>query len=461
MSFVQRFAAWSRQLVVRVYLFSSALIIISALVFFGIGIYAGWKTFQKMPAFILSTFCDHWDEPSVMQSRAHLVEELKIQQWITIYDAKNNLILTTIQPPLPPLSAEQLKTLQQAEGFFYKFPGQMYALAAMRDGALVGYGLHTPPKIFTSQSLFISCIVIFVVIAVFSIMFARSLAQPISRLSSVARAFGNGDLTARAGIRRNDELGYLGRTFDEMADRVNDLLRSQKELLANVSHELRTPLSRIRVALDIAAENASPADRQHWADIANDLEELDQLIVNILMATRFDLDMQQHRSASLPLHMEQIDPEPFLRAITDRFCGIHQSHVLDFSAEGPLPAITADPRLLRRVMENIIDNARKYSNDGSTIAIRAHRDAKGLMVEVSDSGIGIDEADLENVFKPFFRTDRSRTRSTGGVGLGLTLSKRIVEAHGGTISISSRLHSGTTVCFSIPCTSQSGNVPSS
>ena len=338
----------------------------------------------------------------------------------------------------------------------------MFALAVMRDGVVAGKWPPYPAGlIFTPQVLFVSGIVILAVIAVFSIMFARSLAQPISRLSSVARAFGNGDLTARAGIRRNDELGHLGRTFDEMADRVNDLLRSQKELLANVSHELRTPLSRIRVALDIAAESAPAADGQHWADIAQDLEELDQLIANILMATRFDLDLQQNRRASLPLHMEQIHPEPFLRAITDRFCGMHQSHVLDIAVEGLLSAITADPKLLRRVIENILDNARKYSSDGSTIAIRARRDFTGLMVEVSDSGIGIDEGDLDNVFTPFFRADRSRTRSTGGVGLGATLSKRIIEAHGGTICITSSINSGTTVSFSVPYTPQSVNSPSS
>jgi two-component system, OmpR family, sensor kinase len=230
------------------------------------------------------------------------------------------------------------------------------------------------------------------------------------------------------------------------------LLRSQKELLANVSHELRTPLSRIRVALDIAAEDASELDRQQWSDSVHDLEELEQLIADVLMATRLDLEPQQHSQAALPLRFEPVDPKSFLRAIANRFRRMHQSHRLTLSGEGPLPAITADPRLLRRVIENIIDNARKYSSPGSNIAVRAHHDTAGLVVEISDPGIGIAEADIENVFKPFFRADRSRTRSTGGVGLGLTLSQRIIEAHGGSIRISSSINSGTTVTFSVPHT---------
>jgi len=461
MSVLQRIAAWSTQLVARVYLFSSALLIISALVLFGIGAYEGAKNFQKFPIFFLSAFCEHWDEPEVMQARVKLIKDLQVNERVTLYDSENHLILTTVDPPLPPLTPQQIQRLQQEKKLFCRFSGPKFALGVMRHGVFAGYGLIAPPEFFSLPAIIISCIVICAVIGVFSIMFARSLAQPISRLSTVARAFGKGDFTVRTQIKRNDELGYLAQTFDEMADRVNDLLRSQKELLANVSHELRTPLARIRVALDIAAEGASEPDQKQWSDIVQDLEELELLIADIMMATRLDLEPKQHRQAALPLHVAPLAPELFLNSIADRFSSMHQSHVLELSVEGPLPAIMADPRLLRRVMENILDNARKYSRPGSAIAVRAHHDTVGLVVEISDQGIGIAAADIENVFKPFFRADRSRTRSTGGVGLGLTLSQRIIEAHGGSISISSRINSGTTARFIIPQAPQSGAVSSS
>ncbi|MCX5899613.1 MAG: HAMP domain-containing sensor histidine kinase [Proteobacteria bacterium] len=460
MIFIQRIAAWSKQLVVRVYLFSIALIIISALVIVSAGKYFSQKTFRNMPEFILSTVTENWEQPQLMHEKALRLKNLVGDQ-ITLYDAGNNLILTTAQTPAPPLSHDELQRLKREGKIYYPPPKLFLAASVVRDGAFAGYGLLAPGLKFSFQPFFLTIILLCAVIAVFSIIFARSLAVPISRLSSTATAFGKGDFAVRTNIRRNDELGYLAKAFDEMADRVNDLLRSQKELLANVSHELRTPLSRIRVALDIAAESASEFDQKQWSETVHDLEELEQLIADVLMATRLELEPTQHSKAALPLRFEPVDPEPFLRAIADRFCSMHQSHHLNLSVEGPHFAIMADPRLLRRVVENIIDNARKYSSPGSTIAARAHHDTAGLVVEISDHGIGIAEADIENVFKPFFRTDRSRTRSTGGVGLGLTLSQRIIEAHGGSIRIASRLNSGTTVCFSVPYTPQSVNSPSS
>ena len=459
MSTLKRIAVWSKQLVARVYLFSVALIIIAAFVFFVVGMNSAKKNFRNVPIFVLSTVCQHWDDPAVMKAQARHIKEL-VGNEITLYDAQNRLLFSTANPPLASLSSEQIEILKREGKLYLHSVGPLFAMSIQRQGAFVGYGLHTPPSP-PLMPFTISAILIFIVIAVFSYIFARSLAQPISRLSSVAHAFGNGDFTIRTNIRRNDELGYLAKTFDEMADRVNDLLRSEKELLANVSHELRTPLSRIRVALDIAAESAPEEGQKQWADMAEDLEELDQLIGNILMATRLDLDHLQLHQSALPMHYEQIDAGPYLRAIADRSRTIYPDRLLELSVEEPLPVITADPQLLRRVVENILDNARKYSCPGSAIAIRAHHGGRRLLVEITDQGIGIAEADLKNVFKPFFRADRSRTRATGGVGLGLTLSQRIIEAHGGSISISSRLHSGTTICFSIPFTSQFGNSQSS
>ncbi|MCX5899125.1 MAG: HAMP domain-containing sensor histidine kinase, partial [Proteobacteria bacterium] len=434
--------------------------IISALVFISAGKFFSQKPFRNIPEFILSTVTENWEQPQLMHEKALRLKNLVGDQ-ITLYDSGNNLILTTAQTPAPPLSLKELQRLKREGKIYYSPPKLFLAASVVRDGAFAGYGLLAPGLKFSFQPFFLSIILICAVIAVFSIIFARSLAVPISRLSAAASAFGKGDFTVRTKINRNDELGYLAKTFDEMAGRVNALLRSQKELLANVSHELRTPLSRIRVALDIAAEDASELDRQQWTDIVHDIEELEQLIADVLMATRLDLEPQQHSQAALPLRFEPVDPEPFLRVIADRFRSMHQSHRLTLSVEGPLPAIMADRRLLRRVIENIIDNARKYSVPGSTIAVRAHHDTAEFFVEISDQGIGVAEADIENVFKPFFRADHSRTRSTGGVGLGLTLSQRIIEAHGGSITISSRINSGTTVCFSVPSTPLSGNSRSS
>ena len=118
--------------------------------------------------------------------------------------------------------------------------------------------------------------------------------------------------------------------------------------------------------------------------------------------------------------------------------------------EGALPVVSADRALLRRVLDNLIDNARKYSDEGQLITVRARAAEDGLEVEVRDRGIGVEPADLPRLFTPFFRTDRSRARGSGGVGLGLTLARRIVEAHGGTIAFESQIGIGSTVRIRLP-----------
>jgi two-component system, OmpR family, sensor kinase len=116
----------------------------------------------------------------------------------------------------------------------------------------------------------------------------------------------------------------------------------------------------------------------------------------------------------------------------------------------PLPALDADPALLRRVLDNLLDNARKYSDDGAPVTLTARARAGDLDVEVRDRGIGMEAADVARLFTPFFRTDASRARGTGGVGLGLALARRVVEAHGGRISAESAPGAGTRIRFSVP-----------
>lgn len=275
---------------------------------------------------------------------------------------------------------------------------------------------------------------------------ARSIVRPLRDLSRVANALGAGDLRARSTLERNDELGDLARAFNEMGARVERLLLAEKELLANVSHELRTPLARIRVALDIAGEAGSGTDRPSMAEIGNDLAELETLIDDILTTTRLDVARGPSTPAQFQLHCEELGADALCERSAERFRARHPGRPLVVDVKAELPLVEADPVLFRRVFDNLLENAHKYSPDeATTISLRAFRSPEGVVFEVEDHGIGIPAADLAHVFTPFFRGDRSRTRGTGGVGLGLTLAKRIVEAHGGTIDVTSAEGLGTTV----------------
>ncbi|MFO0581543.1 MAG: HAMP domain-containing sensor histidine kinase [Anaeromyxobacter sp.] len=278
------------------------------------------------------------------------------------------------------------------------------------------------------------------------------LAGPLRRLAAAARAFGAGDLTARSGLRRRDELGEVGQAFDEMADRLVTTLRGQTELVANVAHELRTPLARIRVALDLAEEGDAAVARASLVDISQDLSELEGLVADVLASARLELAAAAPPASAgtPPLRMERLDLTALLRDAADRLRQRHPDREVVVEVPDALPAVEADRVMLRRAVENLLDNARKYSPAPEPIRLAARAGAGGVEVAVTDRGAGIAPEDLPHLFTPFFRADRSRTRATGGVGLGLSLSRRIAEAHRGSLTVESAPGAGSTFTLVLP-----------
>jgi signal transduction histidine kinase len=284
-------------------------------------------------------------------------------------------------------------------------------------------------------------------LAIASVPLAHGITAPIERLTAAVRRLGEGDLSARAGLCGRGEVGDLGRAFDEMAGRLERLVRAERELLANVSHELRTPLARIRVALELAAEGDRERAQRYLREIGADLTELERMVADVLQAARLD-----QAAGDLPLRREPVELSALLGEAASRFRELHPARTLELEVAPGAGRLEADPALLRRALGNLLDNAAKYSGEATAVRLSARADAGGVALEVRDHGIGIDAADLPRLFTPFFRTDRSRTRGTGGVGLGLALVKRIVEAHGGTVEVESVPEQGTTIRLTLPST---------
>lgn len=314
---------------------------------------------------------------------------------------------------------------------------------------------HPPPRAWLPISL------VLVVVGGASWMTARSLANPLKRLGATAKALGSGQLDARVNLRRSDELGDVAHAFDEMANRVAQLLRIEKELLANVSHELRTPLARIRVALDIAAEGDAALAQETLKEIAEDLAELERIVSDVLTAARLSLqDGATNASAAPPTRVEPTDLGALIERSVQKFNAAHAGRPLKVVTPSDMPLIEADPMLLRRVVDNLLDNAHAYTEDKtSEISLMVKADEANVDIVVSDHGVGISPADLERVFEPFFRADRSRTRATGGLGLGLALARRIIEAHGGTLKLESILGKGTTARIVLPLQGAPSSIP--
>jgi len=290
-----------------------------------------------------------------------------------------------------------------------------------------------------------------VVLGVGAFLTARWIARPLSHLSRMATSLGQGDLSVRSELKRNDELGDVARAFDEMAERIQRLLQTEKQLLANVAHELRTPLARIRVALEIAGEGDAEAARASLAEIAVDLAELEALINDVLTAARFELVEGAAPSSGFALHLQDIAPQAIAERAAELFRGRHPNRPFSKHFSGASRRIEADPVLLRRVIDNLLENAHKYSPEAdSEISLSVNEHAGQACFEVRDHGMGISDDDLPRVFTAFFRGERSRSRDTGGVGLGLTLAKRIVEAHGGSIEVESVVGQGSTFRARLP-----------
>jgi signal transduction histidine kinase len=256
---------------------------------------------------------------------------------------------------------------------------------------------------------------------------AYHLTAPLRRLKEALDHFGRGDLDARAHENRHDELGDLARAFDRMADRIQTLLASERRLLLDISHELRSPLARLSVAVELArsGENALPLDR-----IQKEADRLNALISQMLEVTRIENDATHRKQ-------EHVAFDQLVGGLVDD-CSIEASArgcVLSFSAPAHV-AIDGDPELLRRAIENVVRNAIRHAPPGSKIEVAVENGGGRVRVRVRDYGPGVPEQALPHLFDPFYRVEPDRNRGSGGVGLGLSIARRAVELHQGTLRAS-------------------------
>jgi two-component system, OmpR family, sensor kinase len=389
------------------------------------------------------------DNPSALKETMDWLR-VEIGVRVTLFTQNGEVIASTHEQIPAPLLSDQTKRLP-VHGFLPGPRPDTYAVGIFEHGKLVAYVITDRFEFRRPLSRqFILIGVLLSLVLVGSLLFARSLAVPLRQLARVAREFGSGKLNVRAKLDRRDELGAVAKSFDDMADRITALLHGQRELLANVSHELRTPLARIRVALDLAADGDAEAARDALANISTDWGDLDRLVEDVLAAARLDLGMSE--PGSVPLRRDSVNLGDIADAAYERAQVVYPGERLELDIADDLPIIEGDSALLRRVIDNLVDNARKYSEPNSpiTLRLRPNADRDGVRLSVIDRGMGIDAADLPHIWTPFFRTDRSRTRKTGGVGLGLTLVRRIVTAHGGSVDVKSSVGQGTEMHVTLP-----------
>jgi two-component system OmpR family sensor kinase len=266
--------------------------------------------------------------------------------------------------------------------------------------------------------------------------------QALQTLSRVADEFGAGQLSARAHMRPSDAVYPLAERMNAMAGRIQGLLESQKNLLHSVSHELRTPIARLEFAMALLTQRAERAGDPELAKrivaMEGDLAELNGLVNELLSMSKLD-DAQGPQRALFEV-------EPLLRECVG---ALHPRPPQLRTAFGPiLGSLDGDRRLLSRALGNLLRNAQKYA--AGEVLLEARRDGGIVEIAVEDDGPGIPEDERERVFEPFYRLDRSRDRATGGFGLGLSIARKAVVLHGGSLIVETSRLGGARFLMRLP-----------
>jgi two-component system, OmpR family, sensor histidine kinase CpxA len=276
-------------------------------------------------------------------------------------------------------------------------------------------------------------------------LLTRYLTGPILRLRGAARRLAEGDLSARArDLRpRHDEIGELVRDFNVMADRVEVLVTSQRQLISDISHELRSPLARVAATLGLARQRLG--DNPLFDRIERDTERLNEMIGRLLTLARLDMtstspEMRRTNLGTVvadvvaDVQWEARERDCLVELVANSECEVH-----------------ANPELLRSAVENIIRNAVRYTAVGTTVEVRLECSVLGdaAVINVSDRGPGVPDAELSNIFRPFYRVADARDRESGGVGLGLAIAERVARVHAGDIHAANRAGGGLEVILTL------------
>ena len=426
----------------RVYRHAVVLVLVA-----GVGVFLGgqlvrgdnpWRELQRRQVELLAArYSDLLaDRPGLERELARALEILELE--VTVWQGER-LAGTNVQPPIP--APPQIPSKPDADWE----DRRLRIIVPLREGAVaVAHGEPWPERAFGRQ--LVALLLFLGLLGLVSYPFARGLIRPLERLTDVVRRFGRGEHTARAEMRGHDEVAQLAQAFDDMAGQVQRTLAGQRALLANVSHELRTPLARMRMAAELAEGHAAPEVVRYLEEINLDVGELDRMLEELVTAVRLDL--------AAPLSRTPVEAVGWVERVVERFHGLHPTLTvrIDRGAGVEGAQVEGDAGLLRRVLDNLLENAAKHGAPPFAVELsRAERAGQSWVdVRVRDQGPGIPPDEIERLFEPFARGAVARAAGVPGSGLGLALARRIVTAHGGTLTLERADSGGTCFCVSLP-----------
>ncbi|HLO59480.1 MAG TPA: HAMP domain-containing sensor histidine kinase [Bacteroidales bacterium] len=282
--------------------------------------------------------------------------------------------------------------------------------------------LNQPNPVYAHIHLAIT-LVILVTVGSFVVSFLiRKILKPLSIIREGVENAGKGDFNQKITLKSQDEFGVLADAYNKMTEDLKKMIQSREQLLSDVSHELRTPITRARLALEMMQDSA------YKESILGDLKEMEIMITDILESER--LRNGSHAALIKPENLSEL-----LKKVVDYYKG--NKRLVVFPVDSQI-MIQADSSLMMTVFRNIIDNSFKYSHEPDPVEVSVIRADQYVTIKIEDNGIGVPEEKLSFIFEPFFRVDQSRSRATGGYGLGLHLCKKIMDLNKAEIKVENK-----------------------
>lgn len=274
---------------------------------------------------------------------------------------------------------------------------------------------------------------------------ARHIVKPVRALAAAAHRVADGDFSQRVPVTQEDELGEMAEAFNTMAAELEQQHELRHRAMADIAHELRTPLSVLQVQLESIEDNLTSPTPEVIAGLQDDLAHLSHLVEDLRVLTLAD-------AGELQVEAEPVEIGELIRSVVKRLQATAKAKDITLDAQLPDTSLHAsgDAQRLTQVLLNLLTNALQHTSCGGQITASAQQAAGKVHITVQDTGEGIAPENLPHVFERFYRADRTRSRDTGGSGLGLSIAKSLVEAQGGTISAESQIGQGSTFTVSLP-----------
>ena len=346
------------------------------------------------------------------------------------------------------LSADDYNVITYPVIVDYVRVGEVRVLARGSTGLLTPHDL----RMRTTSLIALGAAGLFAIVVstIIGLWYSKRLVAPIHRVTVAAQRVRDGDESARSGLEGDDEIAQLGITFDRMAESIQRDRERERKMTGDVAHELRTPLMGIQATVEAIEDGIYPADGEHLSIITRETKRLTKLTNSLLELNRLEDEKTEFPIALMDIN-DPVNASLMVNTARIEALGLHIKVELT-----PKMYVNGNAARLQQAITNILTNSIRYTPEGGNISVRTYVEKskdgadEEACISIADTGIGMSEKEIEQVFRRFWRADSARDRATGGIGIGLPITKEIVERHKGQINVESAEGKGTTFTIALP-----------